>query len=83
MARIKVKGAYINARTYELRKEDGEVYMVIREGEPFRIANQLRSWVPVRVPKKSGRGTILMCQKYNDRLQHYLLRNNSQQVHWN
>lgn len=58
-----VKGMYINNRTYVLYKEDGTEFQTIREGEPFRIDNQMSSWVPVRVPRKSGRGTILVCKK--------------------
>ena len=63
-----VRGAYVNPSTYVLTaEEDGTEFMVIREGESFTIDNQLRQWWPVRVPRKSGKGTILMCQKYGDK----------------
>lgn len=61
-----VTGKYINKSTYVLYKEDGSVFQTIKEHEPFTIGNQLRTWVPVRVPKKNGKGTILICQKYGD-----------------
>lgn len=61
-----VVGSYINPSTYVLTREDGSVFQTIREGEPFTIGNQMRSWLPVRVPHKSGRGTILVLQKYRD-----------------
>ena len=64
--RVIVTGKYVNRRTYILYNEDGTEFQVIREGEPFRIDNQLRSWYPVQVPKKRGNGTILMCQKFGD-----------------
>lgn len=66
MSRILVEGIYANPSTYTLRKEDGEKYMTITEGEPFVIDNQMRAWHPVRVPRKSGHGTILVCRKYRD-----------------
>ena len=61
-----VVGSYINPSTYVLTREDGSVFQTIREGEPFTIDNQMRSWLPVRVPHKSGRGTIMVLQKYRD-----------------
>ena len=61
-----VIGRYINPQTYVLKKEDGSVFMTIREGEPFTIDNQMRSWVPVRVPNTRGYGTIMICEKYGD-----------------
>ena len=61
-----VIGRYINPHTYVLKKEDGSVFMTIREGEPFTIDNQMRPWIPVRVPNKNGYGTILVCEKYGD-----------------
>lgn len=61
-----VCGSYIDPSTYVLTREDGSVFQTIREGEPFTIGNQLRSWTPVRVPHKSGRGTIMVLQKYRD-----------------
>lgn len=64
MSRILVTGRYLNKGTYVLYMEDGSEYKTIKEGEPFKIDNQLRYWYPVRVPKKNGKGTILMCQKY-------------------
>ena len=65
--RVLVTGRYINKSTYVLYNEDGTEFKVIREGEGFRIDNQLRLWYPVRVSKKNGKGTILMCQKFGDR----------------
>lgn len=59
-----VTGKYINYRTYVLYREDGSIFQTIREGEPFQIDNQMREWEPVRVPKKNGRGTILVCRKF-------------------
>lgn len=67
MKRELVTGKYSSESIYVLYKEDGTVFQVIREGEPFKIANQFRSWLPVKVPNKKGRGTILMCQKYGNR----------------
>jgi len=64
--RILVKGRYINRSTYVLKREDDSVFQTIREGEPFRIGNQMRDFVPVRVSKKNGNGTILVCKKYAD-----------------
>lgn len=64
MARILVLGKYVDESTYVLTREDGTVFQKIKEGEGFKIANQLREWIPVRVPKKKGKGTILMCRKY-------------------
>lgn len=61
-----VTGKYINKSTYVLYREDGSEFMVIKEGESFRIDNQLRLWYPIRVAKKKGKGTILMCQKFGD-----------------
>lgn len=61
-----VTGKYSNARTYILYQEDGSVFQTITEGESFRIENQMREWIPVRVPNKFGKGTILMCQKFGD-----------------
>ena len=59
-----VTGRYINRRTYVLYNEDGTEFMVIKEGQRFWIDNQLRPWHPIRVPKKNGKGTILMCKKF-------------------
>lgn len=63
-----VTGKYINKEntTYALYKEDGSVFQIIKEYEPFRIGNQNREFVPVSVPKKNGNGTILMCQKFGN-----------------
>lgn len=58
-----VTGSYVNKSTYVLRTEDGNIFQVIKEGEPFKIGDQMRAFMPVRVPKKNGHGTILMCQK--------------------
>lgn len=66
MARILVTGKYVDKSTYVLTKENGTIYMEIHEGEVFKIDNQLREWIPVRVPKKKGKGTILMCRKFGD-----------------
>lgn len=66
MSRIKVKGMYSSPTSYFLIKDDGEMFQQIVEGKPFTIDNQLASWVPVSVPKKNGRGTILVCRKYAD-----------------
>lgn len=60
-------GSYENKSTYVLYKENGDIFQVIEEGEPFYISNQLRPWFPVMVPKKKGKGTILVCRKYGDR----------------
>lgn len=59
-----VTGRYINRSTYVLFSEDGTEFKTIREGEAFKIGNQIRPWYPVRVAKKNGKGTILMCQKF-------------------
>ena len=59
-----VTGRYSNRSTYVLYKEDGSEFKTIKEGEAFKIGNQLRPWYPVRVAKKRGKGTILMCQKF-------------------
>jgi len=64
--RILVTGKYTDKSTYVLYREDGSIFQTIKEGEPFTIGNQMRKWYPVRVPKKSGKGTILLCQKYRD-----------------
>lgn len=64
--RIIVTGKYLNKSTYVLVEEDGTVFQEIKEGEPFRIGNQMRSYYPVRVPRKSGKGTLLVCRKYGD-----------------
>ena len=61
--RVIVTGMYVNKSTYVLYMENGDIFQTIKEGEPFRIGNQMRAFMPVRVPKKNGRGTILMCQK--------------------
>ncbi len=63
MSRQLVTGRYINKSTYVLYNEDGSIFQTIKEGEPFFIDNQFKSWLPVRVPNKSGHGTILMCRK--------------------
>lgn len=65
MSRILVTGRYVNDSTYHLIDENGEIFKIIKEGEPFTIGNQMKPWNPVRVPKKKGNGTILMCQKYS------------------
>ena len=64
--RVVVTGRYVDSSTYVLYLEDGSLFQTIREGEPFTIDNQMRPWVPVKVPNKNGYGTILMCQKYRD-----------------
>ena len=64
--RVVVTGKYINSSTYVLTLEDGTVFQTIREGEPFRIGNQIRQWNPERVSKINGYGTILVCRKYRD-----------------
>ncbi len=64
--RVLVTGKYVNKSTYVLYNEDGTEFQVIREGEGFKIDNQLRWWYPIRVAKKNGKGTILMCQKFGD-----------------
>lgn len=64
--RVLVTGRYINKSTYVLYNEDGTEFQVIREGEAFKIGNQIRMWYPIRVAKKNGKGTILMCQKFGD-----------------
>ena len=35
MARIRVVGTYADEKTYVLTKQDGSVYMTIKEGESF------------------------------------------------
>lgn len=65
--RILVSGQYANKSTYVLRDKNGNIFQTIREGESFRIGNQMREFIPIRVSKKNGHGTILMCQKHNDR----------------
>ena len=64
--RALVTGRYIDSRTYVLLNEDGSVFQEIKEGVEFRIDNQLRPWVPVRVYKENGKGTILVCRKFGD-----------------
>lgn len=64
--RILVTGRYSNPNTYVLYKDDGTVFQVVNKGEPFEIDNQFRPWLPVKVPKKNGNGTILLCRKYGD-----------------
>lgn len=66
MSRILVTGKYESETKYILSKENGDVFQIIKENEPFVIGNQNRVFVPVRVNKKKGKGTILMCRKYND-----------------
>ena len=66
-SRILVTGKYLNSSTYVLYKQDGTVLMELKEGEGFRIANQLRWWYPVKVQKRNGHGTILVCRKFGDR----------------
>jgi|GEM_PF-6156149 len=61
-----VTGRYINPKIYVLYYEDGREFQVIREKEPFNIANQLREWIPIRVPNKNGKGTIMVCQKFGN-----------------
>lgn len=61
-----VTGKYVNQSTYVLYNEDGSEFLVIHEGEGFKIDNQLRLWYPVRVAKKKGKGTILMCRKFGN-----------------
>ena len=65
MSRILVTGKYSNPETYVLRTEDGNVFQTIQEGKPFQIDNQLRDWVPVKVPKRNGKGTLLVCRKFD------------------
>ncbi|MBR3134717.1 MAG: hypothetical protein IKG56_04565 [Clostridia bacterium] len=60
-----VVGRYVNPKTYVLYKEDGTEFMTIREGRGFRIGHQIRAWIPTRVKKKNGKGTILICKKYS------------------
>lgn len=67
MSRILVTGRYINRGTYELVREDGSVFQTIKAGEPFKTGRQLNWWVPELVPRKSGKGTIMMCRKYSIR----------------
>lgn len=64
--RALVTGRYINNSTYVLYNEDGSIFMIIKEGEGFKIDNQIRLWYPIRVAKRKGKGTILMCQKFGD-----------------
>lgn len=63
--RIFVTGKYVNNHTYVLFREDGSVFKTLREKEPFFVGNQLQKWFPVRIKKKSGKGSILMCRKYD------------------
>ena len=67
MARTLVTGRYTSATEFVLTKEDGTVYATLKEGVPFRIDNQMRTWTPVRIPRKNGKGTILVCRKYGER----------------
>ena len=60
-----VVGRYVNPRTYVLYKEDGTEFMTIKEGRGFRIGYQFRPWIPIRVKKKNGKGTILVCKKFS------------------
>ena len=64
--RIMVTGRYLDSKTYQLVDSQGDIFQTIREGESFVIDNQQRFWNPVRVPRRSGYGTILMCQKFSD-----------------
>lgn len=64
--RALVTGKYINKSTYVLYNEDGSEFMQLREGECFKIGNQMRAWYPIRVAKKSGKGTIMICRKFGD-----------------
>lgn len=64
--RILVTGKYENPSTYTLKEEDGSVFLTLHEGEEFYVSNQMRPYVPERIPKKNGKGTILMCRKYRN-----------------
>jgi len=64
--RILVTGRYTNPSTYVLYREDGTVFMTIKEGEAFRIDNQFRPWRPILMERYDGRGTIMVCQKLGD-----------------
>jgi len=66
-SRILVTGRYIDSSTYVLYKEDGSEYMTIKEGQAFWIDNQFRPFHPIKMEKYSGRGTILMCQKFGNK----------------
>lgn len=64
--RALVTGKYLKKGIYVLYNEDGSEFQVIREGEAFTIEKQLTPWYPIRVKKKNGKGTILVCQKFGD-----------------
>lgn len=61
-----VIGKYINKSTYVLYDDNNEEFKIIREGKKFFIGNQMRPFIPVKIPKKNGNGTILMCRKYGN-----------------
>lgn len=44
--RILVVVAYRSNREVDLVKEDGSVYQTIKVGEPFRVGNQMRDFIP-------------------------------------
>ena len=64
--RVLVTGEYIDPSTYLLFHEDGSRFMRIKEGEFFKIDDEIQFWYPTRVKKKDGKGTMLICRKFGD-----------------
>lgn len=57
MSRILVTGKYNTKGEYVLRKESGEIYKTLKEGDSFRIDNQMREWTVIK------KGRKLWCEK--------------------
>lgn len=57
-----VTGTYVDDSTYELRREDGSLFLKIKKGVPFRVGN--KEWMPVSIPSDKGFGTILSCRRF-------------------
>jgi hypothetical protein len=66
-SRILVRGKYITPKEYVLIKTDGSIFQTIRENEPFKIGNDVRSqWTPIKITLDYIGITILICRRYDD-----------------
>lgn len=60
--RILVTVSYLSSALVHLTREDGSVFQVIKAGEPFRVGNQMREFVPQYCQKDRK----IHCRKYDN-----------------
>jgi hypothetical protein len=79
-SRVLVKGEYLDSSTYILKYYDsGKIFQTIHEEKTFSINYKMSPWHPIKILKKFGKGTILICRmfgKFGNTLEEFTLYDN-------